>query len=145
MYRYLDTDTFNSNLNNTSFNSKLSLFNLNIRSINNKMDHLKYFLDTLDFNFSIIGISETWLSELSPAPHLQNYAFYSQDRQSNKGGGGVGLFVRNDLNIKPRQDLSLPSKFESIVIEIINPTKRNAIIGIIYRPPVILLRILQSI
>ena len=50
--------------------------------------------------------------------------------------GGVGLFIRNEINYIIREDISvfIPHVFESIFIEIINKSKKNTILGVIYRP-----------
>ena len=42
-----------------------SLLHLNIRSISNKFDCFKQFLDALDIHFQIIGLTETWLNDKS--------------------------------------------------------------------------------
>ena len=50
--------------------------------------------------------------------------------------GGVGLFVKENINIKLREDLSIfiPHVFESIFIEILSGPNKNTIVGVIYRP-----------
>jgi hypothetical protein len=42
-----------------------SLLHLNIRSISNKFDCFKQFLDALDIHFQIIGLTETWLNDIN--------------------------------------------------------------------------------
>ena len=42
---------------------ELSLLHMNIRSIKNKFDELSDYLTSLKYHFSIIGLTETWLSE----------------------------------------------------------------------------------
>jgi len=50
--------------------------------------------------------------------------------------GGVGLFVRDGINFKIREDICvfLPHIFESLFIEIINESAKNTIVGVVYRP-----------
>ena len=50
--------------------------------------------------------------------------------------GGVGLFSRENINFIIREDISVftPHIFESIFIEINNPTGKNTVMGLIYRP-----------
>ena len=43
--------------------SQLSLFHLNIKSISKHYDELELYLNSLDFKFSFIGLSETWLDD----------------------------------------------------------------------------------
>jgi hypothetical protein len=50
--------------------------------------------------------------------------------------GGVGLFIKDNVNYKIREDISVftPHIFESLFIEIICSTGKNKVIGVIYRP-----------
>jgi hypothetical protein len=54
-----------------------------------------------------------------------------------KKGGGVGIFISNNLNYKLRTDLNIheDGRVESLFIEIISTTGKNIIVGTIYRPP----------
>lgn len=93
----------------------------------------------MNLDFSVIGISETWLNDKNSNTdyiNIEGYNFIHKSRD-NKSGGGVGLFIRNDTNYKLRNDLSIRDSqtIESIFIEIIRPNKKNAIIGVLYRPP----------
>ncbi len=47
-----------------------------------------------------------------------------------------GLFIRDNINLKIREDLSafIPHVFESVFAEIINKSGKNSIIGVVYRP-----------
>ena len=47
---------------------------------------------------------------------LENYNFVSCNNPSNTRRGGVGIFYKNDLPIKIRNDLSFD---ESIVVEVV--------------------------
>ena len=54
---------------------------------------------------SIHGISETWLDNSNDDIfNIPGYKFISNNRQ-HKRGGGVGLFIKDDLNFKLRSDL----------------------------------------
>ena len=84
-----------------------------------------------EFPFSVIGITETWLNSNSPAMfHLQDYEFLRADRSHGKGGG-VGIYIHNQLKFKLRPDLHI-SGSEDIFIEIINSKSKNTIVGTIY-------------
>ena len=83
-------------------NEHFPILNLNIRSIINKFDSLKYLLKSLKHSFSIIIIStsltETWLDNENCTDYkLDNFNFVSTNRNKKKGGG-VGMFISNDLN-----------------------------------------------
>ena len=58
------------------------------------------------------------------------------NNRTGKKGGGVGFYVTQNLNCELLEDFSVMSEtFESIFIEIKAPSKRNIIVGEIYRPP----------
>ena len=66
-------------------NEHFSILNLNIRSIINKFDSLKYLLKSLKHSFSIISLSETWLdNEKCTDYKLDNFNFVSTNRNKKK-------------------------------------------------------------
>ena len=67
--------------------------------------------------------------------NLEGYIFLSKHRTYKKKGG-VGLYLKNNLNYKIRQDIVSDYEiFELLSIEIINPLNRNIIVTFVYRPP----------
>ena len=115
-------------------NKNLTILNLNIRSIANKFDAFKHLLNTLMQPFSIISLTdhETGLMNKS----LSNYNFVCSNRV-NKRGGGLGIYVSNDLHYKLRPDLNINEDgiIETLFIEINSTTGKNNILSNIYRPP----------
>ena len=77
-------------------------------------------IDTIDF----ISICETSLNDTVELPHilLENDSFVSCNNPNNTRKGGVGLFYKNDLPSKIRNDLSFD---DSIVVEIVIGRKTN--------------------
>ena len=72
-----------------------------------------------------------------PLIQIPNYAIEGRPtcRQS-KRGGGVALYVQEDLMYKIRNDLSSNNPdIDSCFIELINTGKANIIIVIVYKPP----------
>ena len=68
----------------------LSILHLNIRSIKKIFETFKNFLSTLNYNFSIICFSETWLDETKNENsnyELPGYYSIHQIRNNCKGGG----------------------------------------------------------
>ena len=57
--------------------------------------------------------------------------------RTSKEGGGVGIFISNNLNYKLQTDLNIKEDgiVESLFIEITSTTGKNIIVGTIYRPP----------
>ena len=126
---YLTSNEFNSD--------SFTLFHINLRSLKKHFEELSEFLSTLNMSFSVIGISETWLNNSNDVIfNIPGYKFISNNRR-HKHGGGVGLFIKDDLNFKLRSDLQSFDKkiYESIFIELIQPNAKNILIGCFYKPP----------
>ena len=115
-----------------------SLLHLNARSINHNLTNLTDCLTTINHTFTIIGITETWLynrDQNSDYINISGYNFFQESRD-DRSGGGIGLFIKSNINFKQRKDIAVfdSQSIESLFIEIMRPNQKNAIIGIIYRP-----------
>lgn len=124
---YYVEDKFNDTLQNDTTISReqsnhLSFFHLNIRSLQNKVDELSTLLSTLNKKFVVVGITETWLQDLSLGVKIDGYNFVYKNR-SAKTGGGVGLYVSDHLDFRIRTDIYAyeDEVMESLFIE----KKRN--------------------
>jgi hypothetical protein len=110
---------------------------LNVRSLPDKVNKLQLLLTDLndnDIQFDLILICETFLTETNKNMYnISGYTFVGKNRKHAKCGG-VGMFIREGLSFKIRDDLSIcvEQEFESIFIEIQNE-KQNVVIGEIYR------------
>lgn len=94
-----------------------STFHLNIRSLPCNYDKFIHYLSLLKHNFSVIALSETWLTEDSREIFkLPNYNSVHYVRE-NRSGGGVSLFFLDNYEFKVRDDLSLNS-VESVFVEL---------------------------
>ena len=101
---YLPND-FKKQIDNENLNN-FSMIHLNIRSMINKFDSFKELIYSLNKLFQIIGLTETWLNQTNKDRFkLQNYDFVNVNR-SIKSGGGVGIYIANELNYKIRTDLN---------------------------------------
>ena len=122
----------------SSFSNCLILLHFNIRSLPRNYDNFTRFLANIDSKFSIMGVSETWLKDSGYSIDIEGHDFIHNPRP-NRIGGGIGIYVDNDLEFKLRPDLAItdissPST-ESLFIEIRRPLSKNIIISGIYRPP----------
>ena len=109
-------DSRNSNyytpveFNNTFSNNpdNFSLLHINSRSLNRNFEYFENLLHSLNnFEFSIIGITETWLHKNSPDMfNLPNYKFIRADRKERRGGG-VAFYIAKNFNFKIRSDIKL--------------------------------------
>ena len=133
---YVDPDSFT----HKNDNKNLSFLHLNIASLSKHKDELETMLKMINYQFDIIGISETKI-EKNVTPifdlNLQGYTYYGTPTESTKGG--TLLYINNKLKCKPRKDLNenlyKSGELESTFVEIINPRKKNFIVGCVYRHP----------
>ena len=93
---YLTSNEFNNIT--LSISDSFTLLHINLRSLKKHFEELSEFLSTLNMPFSVIGISETWLNNSNDDIfNIPGYKFISNNRR-HKHGGGVGLFIKEDLN-----------------------------------------------
>ena len=114
----------------------ISILHSNIESLNCNFEKLELLLDNIDYNFDVIGLTETWNSEekihmFNPGI-LVGYQEYI-GMQGSTLKGGCGFYLKNGLNYIPRYDLDKKvsidklSEFECKWIEIINIRCKNTI------------------
>ena len=66
--------------------------------------------------YFVIGVSETWLNDAtSELVNIIGYSFVSKHRKS-KPGGGVGIYLQNDLDykVRPKCNFSEPEVIETL-------------------------------
>ena len=105
---------------------------LNINSITHKFDQLSFIIQG---NVDVLLVSETKLNETFPTDQF-HIAGYSQPyrRDRNRYGGGVMIFVREDLPSKQLHKHVFTDDIEALIIEI-NLRKTKFIFLGGYRPP----------
>ena len=118
--------------------NNLNFFHLNIFSLVYHLLKLHTFLATSEIEFDVIGITESRLK--SNKKHLTNITLPSLNTEhcpTDGLNGGALLYIKEDIIYKKRNDLKiLKSKMlESIFIEIINPSRKNLMVGCLYRHP----------
>ena len=100
----------------------VSILNLNIRSINKNFENFKMFLSKLNFSFSIICFSETWLNDSNVDDsnyELLNYVSVHQIK-TQCIRGGVSVYIHKNFKFKTKNDLSIDGKgVESVSVELI--------------------------
>ena len=119
-----------------------SLLHLNIRSLRKNFDEFQTLLTTASVKFTAIGITETWCNENTPTElyNIDNYAYTHICRETT--GGGVGLYVSNDVDFSIRHELCCTTpELEALFVEV-HDTK--SIIGCVYRPPNISISVFQE-
>ena len=132
---YFTIDEFN-NLTNDSGES-FSILHLDIHSIQLHIDEFRIFLDSSNHKFDIIALSETKLQN-EPAVNIFLPGYRNPIHTFTEASkGGVCIYVLDDIDFKPRNDLKIyeNKKIESLFIEIINKNEPNSIVGVLYRHP----------
>ena len=125
-----DTPLLLRNLKLKSTN-RLILGHLNINSIVGKFDHLKVLIEN---NIDILVLTETKIDSSFPNAQFRIDEFSAPFRlDRNKFGGGVLIYVREDIPCKQLTKLILPDNIEGIFVEI-NLRKTKWLLFGRYRP-----------
>lgn len=113
------TESELDNLLKAGSESTINLIHINSRSLQNFFSSITNLLSKTNCKFTAIGLTETWLSPVSPDIfHIEGYKFVCKSRM-DKTGGGVGLFIDSAYTSQIRDDLSfMKDNIESIFIEI---------------------------
>lgn len=134
---YYEPDEFHAHT--IDMKDPLSFFHLNCRGLSANWESFQNLICTLhgdSFSFDVIGISEIYKCCNDSRLCLPGYHDLISRCREDGPRGGVGLFIKDALNYKIREDISvfIPHIFESLFIEIVNKSERNVIVGVIYRP-----------
>ena len=139
--RYYELDDLKTLMKTVDDETHLSVLNVNARSLVKHYLEFRAVLSELPYLFDVITVEETWLNAiLEPLVNMKNYTFITKHKSKRKEGGGLGIYVKNDLDYFRRGDLECPVEyqdfFDYMFIEINQgKNKTNAVIGVFYRPP----------
>ena len=106
--------------------NRLIIGQLNINSIRNKFDSLNGILKN---NIDVLLLSETKIDSSFPKPQFEIDCFTVYRCDRNEDGGGLLLYVRDDIP----SDLSTDSSIEGMCVEL-NIRKKKWLIHCIYNP-----------
>ena len=135
--------SFNTEIHDHSPATTTHLKKLNKNKINTSIAHLNVQALMSAFNefplmFDAIALSETWLQDCI---YQQNYVQLNGcnaifKNRTNKRGGGVGFYIKDQLEYKIRKDLtSKQEPLEVLLIEIRGRNKNSpTLICIAYQP-----------
>ena len=137
-YEHQFPNVIQQRFNHMMTGNTLSFCHINIKRQKANLKPFEICLENLEFQFSVIGITETWLKDFnSDLYSIDGYNFVETHR-TEKTGGGVGIFLKNNLCYQ-RSDLTADHElFESIFVEVdkdLFHKNRSILIGVIYRPP----------
>ena len=107
--------------------------------MNKNFESFKEFYSTINLKFSIVCFSETWVDNISFSKNsnfqLPGYQVIHETRKNRKGGG-VCVFVHENLSFKLGEDLSINcDAIQSLSVEISSVQSKNIILNTIYRSP----------
>jgi hypothetical protein len=126
-------------LDNPTKNAEISIFHLNIRSTPKNVDKLVTTLHTINTNFDILALSETWLKPMNADCYGINGYSHEFLTITDRMGGGVSIYITDKWNYKIRPDLStMDDDAEMLWLEVDKDsakTKTNLVLGVIYRKP----------
>jgi len=134
-FKCFTENEFNKSCNSLN-NNEISLFHINIRSLNCNQRSLLIFLNGLNCEFDIIVQSEIWKSNAEFLHNIINgYDFYYELPKTGKAGG-IGIFIKKSLQHIERHDLKI-NNVDGLKNIWLETTKNNLkyIIGGIYRHP----------
>ncbi|CAG5085054.1 Protein of unknown function [Cotesia congregata] len=125
-------------LPNYCLNNCLKICHFNAQSLRNEQ-HFELFREYFRCHqYDIIAVSETWLNHLisDNLILLPSYTLYRHDRRL-RSGGGVALYVRNELHSKyVASSLNTQDKHpEYLFIEVSASSREKLLIGVVYKPP----------
>ena len=129
--KYYDIEEFCSSKFDNS--NSFSLLHMNIASLAAHSDELNTMLNILDFDFNIIGITESRIKQnISPSTNINIEGYTIEHTPTESSCGGALLYIHNKLQYKTRSDLTMyKSKLlESIFIEVMcekNPTLSSVV------------------
>ena len=135
--KYYDVD-INILQDESDIHFQYKTLHLNIQGLHAKFDDFKFLLLQLNeqnIQLDIIMLCETFLNDNNAdLYHIPGYHFVYHNRK-NMIKGGVAMYIRDTLNYKLRNDISIfiEGEFECIFVEISD--KESTVIGEIYRIP----------
>ena len=131
---YYNATKFQSNVKYS--NCDFSLIHYNIRSLYPKLDEVLAELNALNYEFSIICFTESWLNkDLQHLATITDYNSYHSLRNDGRRGGGISAFISQQYSVKILQDLTyVHLHIETLFLELFKGGK-TVLCGIVYRPP----------
>ena len=99
-FDYFETHNFHKLIQKNQAQNSFSILHTNICSLYPNVEDLEMLINNLEFNFSVIDLSETSTSKqetIKPFPELRNYQpFYAT--QETKTKSGCEFYVKRDYN-----------------------------------------------
>lgn len=110
----------------------LHLMHLNVWSLLPKVGDVRLLI--LNTRPMVLAVTETWQdgSIENKEVNLPSYNIIRRDR--NRNGGGVCLYIRDDVHFNHRSELAREGQ-QVACVDLILPKTQPIIVGVCYRPP----------
>lgn len=111
-----------------------SFIHVNIQSLTPHLDELRCDLSTK--RPAAVFLSETWLNSAHDDGSLtvNGYKLFRNDRSSDRRGGGVAIFLKNQYKARILSKSTKDGESEFLFIEV-SLLSTNMLLGCIYKPP----------
>ena len=97
----------------------INAIHVNIRNLSKNFDNLLDILRDSNNSFNVLCITETWCTDSTLKNntnlHLPNFDIISQERKTNKRGGGVLIYIHKSLTCNLLNDLCVSDKDKEIL------------------------------
>ncbi|XP_068690306.1 uncharacterized protein [Montipora foliosa] len=123
---------FGSTMRSVANLKGFKIASLNVNSLLKHIDEIRHVLRSTPFD--IFAINESKIDESIPDNEISipGYNLIRKDR--NRAGGGVVLYIRDNIPFSDRKDL-VPSSLEMFCAEINRPHSKSFLVCTWYRPP----------
>jgi len=108
----------------------IKICHMNVQSLLSCFDELKLWLQSK--SYGVITFSETWIDQTVHDNEIHIPGFVCERKDRNRHGGGVAIYIRDDINYTRRYDIEIDTN-ESIWLEIKQVHKKPVVIGCLYR------------
>ena len=104
------------------------------RGLTGRIDELRLIVSELRSSLQVMSFSETWAHKDVADPELEipGFKLFRPDRGIK--GGGLAVYVTNDVKVMPRPDLE-ESTIDGLWVEVCLPKSRSFLVGTFYKPP----------
>ena len=134
---YLFPNEIESFLSEKKNSETINAIHVNIRSLSKNFDSVLDILRGSNNSFNVLCLTETWCTDSNLKSntnlHFPNFDIISQERKTNKRGGGVLIYICKSLAYNLRNDLCVSDKDKDILtIEISREIDKNILLSCCY-------------
>jgi exonuclease III len=131
---YVDVNCSDNQCNSEPWfaNKGLKIVHLNVHYLYPKLDEIKHIIKHQ--NIDILCLCETFLNNTFSNNELfiENFKMFRKDRDAH--GGGLVIYIKDDLHCIERIDLE-NSSVESLWLEVKQSNSKSFLLSYVYRPP----------